>query len=156
MRGGKKKRVKRLHTDTLFSSGKITKLFHQELTSFICDFHSGLSTEWFANYTYPLEMAMAVSCSLSGWWTVCLVHPHYILFFFIKKLHRSLRAKRCLATMAWAVPQEMSLQVLLLSRLLVWSFPGDLGLDSGKDEGLLSPGRTSFQPLLNCQLPSAP
>lgn len=66
MRGGKRKKVKRLHTDTLFSSGKITKSFHQELTRFICAFHSGLSTECFANYTYPLELAVVVSCDLSG------------------------------------------------------------------------------------------
>ena len=80
MRGGKRTRVKRLHTDTLFSFGKITKSFHQELTSFICAFHSGLSTEWFANYTYSLEMAVAVSRDLSGWWTVCLVRPRYRFF----------------------------------------------------------------------------
>lgn len=48
--------------------------------------------------------------------------------------------------MAWAVPPEMALQVLLLPGLLVWSLLGDLGLDSGQDEGPLSPGRTPFQP----------
>lgn len=66
MRGGKRKRVKRLHVDTLFSSGKITQSFHQELTSFTCAFHSGVSTECFANYIYPLEIAVAARCNLLG------------------------------------------------------------------------------------------
>jgi len=40
----------------------------------------------------------------------------------------------------------MALQVLLLARLPVWSWAGDLGLDAGKGRGVLSPGRTTLPP----------
>lgn len=40
------KKGSKVNTDIFSSSGKITKSFHQEVASSICDFHLGLPTEW--------------------------------------------------------------------------------------------------------------
>lgn len=154
MRGGKRKRVKRLHTGTLFSSGKITKLFHQELTSFICAFHSGPSTEWFANYTYPLEMAVAVSCDLSGWWRVWLGHPCCRFFSSLRNCIGVLKSQEVPGCHGWGCASGDGCSGL--PRLPVWSLAGGLGLDSGKNGGPLNSGRPPFQLPLTCHLPSVP
>lgn len=157
MRGGKRKRVKRLHTGTLFSSGKITKSFHQELTSFICAFHSGLSTEWFANYTYPLEMAVPVSCDLSGWWTVCLVHPRYRFFFSsLRNCIGVLETKEVPGCQGRGCASGDGCSGLAPPQAPCVVFGRWPGARFKQGRGPLHPSTDPFQPLLTSHLPSAP
>lgn len=154
MRGGKRKRVKRLHTDTLFSSGKITQSFHQELTSFICAFHSGVSTECFANYIYPLEMAVAASCNFLGDIQLALSTLATASLWAIAQ--ECLRTKRCLPAPARAAPQEIVLQVSLLPQAPCVVFGKWLGVAFRQGCGHFCPGRAPSNPCSSATIPVLP
>lgn len=154
MRGGKRKRVKRLHIDTLFSSGKITQSLHQELTSFTCAFHSGVSTECFANYIYPLEIAVAARCNLLGDEQLAL--STLATGNLWATAQECLRTKRCLPALAQAVPQEIVLQVSLLSQSPCVVFGKWLGIAFRQGCGHFCPGRVPSNPCSSATIPVPP
>lgn len=139
-----RKRVKRLHTDTLFSSGEITKSFYQELTiSFVLFFQDCLLN------------CLLITCIHWKWQWLFLGEEHSplsTLANIFEQLHKKAGEQRG----AWAAPQDIAFQVLLLPQTPCVVFGKRLRAGFRQECGHFCPDKAPFPCLILCHHPNAP
>lgn len=143
-----RKRVKRLHTDTLFSSAKITKSFYQELTILFVFFFQDC-----------LLSCLLITCIHWKWqWLLAVIFlgeehsPLSTLANIFEQLHKKAEEQRG----AWAAPQDIAFQVLLLPQTPCVVFGKWLRAGFRQEYGHLCPDKARFPRLILCHHPNVP